>query len=210
MGVYEDHVLPRAIDLMLGNAAMGKLRRRALEGVSGTVLEVGFGSGTNLAYYPAEVERVLAVDPATVGRKMARRRIAERGLTVEFIGLDGESLPLEDHSVDNVVSTWTLCTIPDVETALREIRRVLRPGGHLYFLEHGLSDDPKTSRRQHRFDRFQQKIAGGCHLDRDHTALIREAGFDIDKLANFTIAGPKITGYMYAGTASPGRGDAVL
>lgn len=201
MGFYEDQVLPRAIDVMLGNKEMGKLRRRALEGVSGTVLEIGFGSGTNLEYYPRDVERLLAVDPAMVGRKLARKRLAAARLPVEFVGLDGQSLPIGDESVDNVVSTWTLCTIPDVDAALAEIHRVLRPGGRLFFLEHGLSDDPKVARRQHRFDRLQQRIAGGCHLDRRHDELIRAAGFEIDRFATFMIAGPKPMSFMYAGTA---------
>jgi len=204
MGFYENQVLPRLIDVVLGNKAMGKLRRRALEGISGTVLEVGFGSGTNLEHYPAEVDKVLAVDPAVAGRKLARKRLAATRLPVEFIGLDGQALPLADDSVDNVASTWTLCTIPDVDAALGEIRRVLKPGGHLYFLEHGLSDEPKVARIQHRLDGLQQKLCGGCHLDRNHTALIEAAGFEIDKLANFQIAGPKASGYMYAGTAHDG------
>lgn len=202
MGIYENQILPRVIDVVLGGKAMGKLRRRALEGVSGTVLEVGFGSGTNLPYYPDEVTKVLAVDPAEVGRKMAAKRITRRGIPVEFVGLDGSRLPLDDQSVDNVVSTWTLCTIPDVDAALVEIHRVLRPGGKLYFLEHGLSHDASLAARQHNRDGLQQRIAGGCHLNRDHTALIEASPLHLDKVANFTIAGPKTMGYMYAGTAS--------
>ena len=202
MGFYEDQVLPRVIDKLLGNREMGKLRARALEGVSGTVLEIGFGSGTNLEHYPREVDRVLAVDPATVGRKLARKRLATARVPVEFIGLDGQSLPLDDESVDNAVSTWTLCTIPDVAAALAEVRRVLKPGGRLYFLGHGLSDDPKVARRQHRFDPWQQRVAGGCHLDRRHDDLIRAAGFELDRFSTFAIAGPKSMSFMYAGTAA--------
>ncbi|MCU1352241.1 MAG: Demethylmenaquinone methyltransferase [Acidimicrobiales bacterium] len=201
MGVYEDHVLPRVIDVLLGNKQMGKLRRRALEGLDGTVAEIGFGSGTNVPYYPAGVERVLAVDPSTVGRKLAAKRIAASSVPVEHVGLDGAALPLDDASVDNVLSTWTLCTIPDVDAALAEVRRVLRPGGRLYFLEHGLSDDPRVARRQHRFDRWQQRIAGGCHLDRDHEALIARSGLRVERVARFQIAGPKAMSHMYAGTA---------
>lgn len=201
MGFYEEQVLPRAIDVMLGNRAMGKLRRRALEGLDGTVVELGFGSGTNVPYYPAAVERVLAVDPSAVGRKLAAKRLAASTVPVEFVGLDGQSLPLADHSVDNALSTWTLCTIPDVDAALAEVRRVLKPGGRLYFLEHGLSSDPKIARRQHRFDKLQQRFAGGCHLDRDIAALVARAGFEIEKSENFVISGPKIMSYMYAGSA---------
>lgn len=201
MSFYEDRILPRVIDLMLGSAAMGKLRQRALEGLSGTVLEVGFGSGTNVPYYPPEVDRVLAIDPATGARRLAAKRLASSTVPVEFIGLDGAAIPLGDESVDNVLTTWTLCTIPDVDAALAEIRRVLKPGGRLFFLEHGISDDPKVAKRQHRFDPIQQRIAGGCHLNRDHGQLIRDSGLQIERLANFSIAGPKSTGYMYAGTA---------
>lgn len=201
MGFYEDQFLPRVIDKLLGNAKMGQLRSRALDGVSGTVLEVGFGSGTNLGYYPKGVDQVLAVDPATVGRKLARRRLAASRIPVEFIGLDGQSLPLGDESVDNVVSTWTLCTIPDLGVALAEMRRVLRPGGRLYFLEHGLSDDPKVARRQQRLDPLQQRIAGGCHLNRRHDELIASAGFEIERCSTFAIAGPKSMSFMYAGSA---------
>ena len=201
MGFYENQVLPRVIDVLLGNKEMGKLRRRALEGISGTVVEIGFGSGTNVPYYPPEIDRVLAVDPATVGRKLAAKRLAAADTPVEFIGLDGQSLPLQDASIDNVLSTWTLCTIPDVGAALGEIHRVLKPGGRLYFLEHGVSDDPVVARRQHRFDPVQQRVAGGCHVNRDHSALIRSAGFELERVANFSIAGPKIMSYMYAGAA---------
>jgi SAM-dependent methyltransferase len=205
MGVYEDKILPHLINLICGTKAMGKLRDRALEGVSGTVLEVGFGSGTNLPYYPDSVDKVYAVDPSMEGRKLARKRLAAARVPVEFIGLDGSRLPLDDESVDNAVSTFTLCTIPDVDAALAEIRRVLRPGGQLFFLEHGLSDDPKVVHRQHRWDPWQQRIAGGCHVNRDHGALIGASGLGIEELANFTVPGPKVGGYMYAGRARKGE-----
>lgn len=201
MGVYEDRILPRLIDLVLGTAAMGELRERALREARGTVLEVGFGSGTNLDHYPDAVDRVLAVDPATIGRKLARKRLARSRLPVEFVGLDGQLLPLDDDSVDDAVSTWTLCTIPDVDSALSEIRRVLRPGGRLHFLEHGLSDDPRIVRRQRRLEPLQRRCFGGCHLTRDHTALVTAAGFEIEHVATFDITGPKPMSHMYAGVA---------
>lgn len=201
MGFYDEQVLPRAIDVMLGNKEMGRLRRRAMEGMSGTVVEVGFGSGTNVAHYPAGVDRVLAVDPSGTGRKLAAKRLARSPVPVEFIGLDGQSLPLEDASVDNALSTWTLCTIPDEPRALAEIARVLRPGGRLYFLEHGLSDDAAVAARQHRWNGMQRRIAGGCNLDRDHGAIIEASPLRLDTLATFNIAGPKVLSCMYAGTA---------
>src|SRR5689334_4409576 len=122
MGFYGNQVLPRITNLLLGTKAMGALRARALEGISGTVLELGFGSGTNLPYYPPAVERVLAVEPSSESRKLAAKRIAAAPMPVEFVGLDGQSLDLPDDSVDSVASTWTLCTIPDVDAALAEVR----------------------------------------------------------------------------------------
>lgn len=206
MGFYERQVLPRAIDVMLGGKSMAELRRRALVGLHGTVVELGFGSGPNVPLYPAEVERVIAIDPAELGRKLAAKRLATSSVPVEFAGLDGQRLPLEDSSVDCVLSTWTLCTIPDAGAALDETRRVLRPGGRLFFLEHGLSDDPKVAARQHRWDHLQGRIAGGCHLDRPIDRLVTDAGFEIDHLATFTIAGPKVSGFMFQGVAtSPAR-----
>jgi ubiquinone/menaquinone biosynthesis C-methylase UbiE len=201
MGFYEDQVLPRVIDFMLGNKKMGELRRRAITGLSGTVVEIGFGSGANVPYYPAAVERVFAVDPALVGRKLAAKRLATSSVPVEYVGLDGAAIPLADASVDSALSTWTLCTIPDVDVALQEVRRVLRPGGHLVFLEHGLSDDPNVARRQHRYDGIQQRVAGGCHLDRDPRELIGASGLEVEQVATFAISGPKIMSFMYAGVA---------
>ena len=201
VGFYACQVLPRATDVLLGNKKMGKLRERALVGLAGTVVEIGFGSGTNVPYYPAEVEHVYAVDPAVVGRKLAAKRLAQSSVPVEFIGIDGASLPLPDASIDNALSTFTLCTIPDIDAALREVRRVLRPGGRLFFLEHGLSDDPRVARLQHRLDPIQQRIAGGCHLDRDHRALITASGLELEHLANFVLPGPKFLNSMYAGAA---------
>ena len=202
MGFYENQVLPRAIEVLLGNRAMADLRRRATAGLHGIVVEIGFGSGPNVPEYPAAVERVLAVDPAVVGRKLAAKRLAASPVPVEFIGLDGERLPLPDASVDCVLSTWTLCTIPDVHAALLEARRILVPGGELHFLEHGLSDDERVARRQHRFTPVQRKIAGGCHLDRDIAALVRGAGLVLDECATFTISGPKSASFMYQGVAT--------
>ena len=201
VGFYEEKILPRIIDVLLGNRRMAKVRRRSLEGLSGTVVELGFGSGPNVPLYPPTVERVLAVDPSLTGRRLAAKRLATSPVPVEFVGLDGEHLPLDDASVDGALSTWTLCTIPHAELALREVHRVLRPGGRLHFLEHGLCPDPKVAARQHRFNRLQRRIAGGCNLDRDIAALLEESPLQVESLSTFFIQGPKVLSWMYAGTA---------
>jgi SAM-dependent methyltransferase len=198
-------VLPRAVDVMCGNRGMVPVRRPVLEGLHGVVLELGFGSGPNLGLYPTEVTEVLAVDPAVVGRRLAAKRQARApgGPAVRYVGLDGAALDLPDASVDAALSTWTLCTIPDVEAALAEVRRVLRPGGALHFVEHGLADEPKVRRRQHRFEPIQRRIAGGCHLTRDIPGLLQGAGFRIEELHRFQVAGPKIMSAMWSGRAVP-------
>jgi ubiquinone/menaquinone biosynthesis C-methylase UbiE len=199
MGFWEAQVLPRAMDKLLGNEDMAEVRKPSLVGLSGVVVELGFGSGPNVPLYPAEVERVLAVDPAIVGRKLAARRVEASPIPVSYLGLDGESLPLDDEAVDAVLSTWTLCTIPDVDQALQEAKRVLRPGGRLFFLEHGLSTDPKIAHRQHRLTPWQKRIAGGCHLDRDIEDIVVRAGFELERMKRFTISGPKSMSAMYSG-----------
>ncbi len=201
MGFYGEQVLPRVIDLLLGGARFGELRSRALQGLAGEVLEIGFGSGTNVPWYPPEVTRVVAVDPATVGRKLAAKRLAASPVDVEFAALDGDRIDVPDASLDAALSTFTLCTVPDEVATLGEIARILRPGGRVYFLEHGRSDDTRVAARQDRFDGIQQRIAGGCHLTRDHTAMLAEAGYDDIECANFTITGPAAMSYLYAGSA---------
>lgn len=201
MGWYERQVVPRLVNLMCTNSRMRPLRERALSEVSGSVVELGFGSGGNLPAYPAGVDYVLAIDPSLVGRQLARRRLDSSPIDVEFVGLDGEHLPVDDASVDNAVSTWTLCTIPDPVAAVREVRRVLKPGGRFFFLEHGLSPDPKVARSQYRFDGVQQRVAGGCHLNRDISRIIKDGGLEVGPCDNFYIAGPKAWSYMYAGQA---------
>ncbi len=181
---------------------MVPIRRPVMDGLAGTVLEIGFGSGSNVGLYPPAVTRVLAVEPSMRAREMARRRIAEYPEpTVEFVGLDGASLPLGAESVDAVVSTFTLCTIPDVDAAMSEVVRVLRPGGALHFVEHGRSDDPKVLSRQRRFEPIQRRIAGGCRLTRDPSALVADAGLDLVDLRRFVLRGPKVLTTMYGGRA---------
>jgi SAM-dependent methyltransferase len=201
VGVYEEQVLPRVIDVVLGTPQMLELRRRALRNVHGTVLELGFGSGTNLPAYPPAVTRVLAVDPSGTGFQLSARRRARSPIEVHYVGLDGEHLDLPAGSVDDAVSTWTLCTIPDAAQAIREVARVLRPGGRLAFLEHGRSDDPRVAHRQDRWNGLQRRVAGGCNLNRDMAELISASPLELEDLARFTILGPKTHSTMYAGTA---------
>ena len=181
------------------------MRERAVSGLDGVVLEVGFGSGRNVPLYPATVDRVLAVEPAAAGRRIASKRVAASAVPVEHIGLDGQSLPLDDSSVDHVLSTWTLCTIPDVESALSEALRVLRPGGSIHFVEHGRSPESRVARWQDRLTPLQRRLAGGCHLNRPIDSLIRDAGFALESVETHYVSGPKAFGYMFEGigTKSP-------
>ena len=137
MGLYRDQILPRVVDLTMRGSEIGSMRARITAGLEGEVVEIGFGSGLNIPFYPAGIKRVWAVDPASAGRKLASKRVAACAVPIEYVGLDAQKLPVGDASVDHVLSTWTLCTIPDPELALAEITRVLRPGGTFRFVEHG-------------------------------------------------------------------------
>lgn len=195
-------MLPRIVNVALGTRECTRLRERVTLGLEGEVLEVGFGSGLNMPLYPTAVERVRAVDPATVGRTLAADRVAASPIPVEYVGLDGAQLPLDDESVDHVLSTWTLCTIPDVDRALVEIRRVLRPGGTLHFLEHGRSPDATVAKWQDRLNPIQRRLFGGCHLNRQIDDLVRGAGLQVSTIENYYMRGPKPLGYMFEGVAT--------
>jgi ubiquinone/menaquinone biosynthesis C-methylase UbiE len=201
MGLYGEQVLPRLIDKMCGAADMTRWRLRAIDGLAGTVLEIGFGSGLNVPLYPPTVERVLAVEPSQVARRLAAKRIASSRVPVEFVGLDGQSLPLADASVDAALSTFTLCTIPDEQQALREVLRVLRPGGALHLVEHGEADDEQVRGRQRRVEPLNRRLAGGCHLTRDHWTAIRAAGFEIEASSTEYARGPRTHSFFYVGVA---------
>jgi ubiquinone/menaquinone biosynthesis C-methylase UbiE len=205
MGLWENQVLPRVINVMLGTKAVRGHREDAVVGLRGSVVEIGFGSGLNVPYYPSEIATVYAVDPSTVGRKLAAKRVEALSVPVEYVGLDGQDLPLGDESVDAALSTFTLCTIPDVGRALSELYRVLRPGGQFHFLEHGLSSDPVVANKQHRFNRLQQRIGGGCNLDRPIDRLVVAAGFEISALKKDWLKAPKALkpwNYLYNGVAT--------
>jgi SAM-dependent methyltransferase len=202
MGIYGDQVLPRLTNAMLGTKAFGEqIRARACAGLHGEVIELGFGSGLNVPYYPAEVTDVWIVEPSAVARRLAQPRLAASTVRVHEGALDGARLDFPDDRFDGALSTMTLCTIPDVERALAEVRRVLKPGAQLHFAEHGLAPDAKVARFQQRFDPWQMRFAGGCHLARDMRSLLTGAGFEIDELENRFVKGPKAWSYMYLGRA---------
>ena len=206
MGWYADWMLPRIVDLSMRSSEFTPVRARVLSGLNGEVLEIGFGSGLNLPHYPLEVTRLLAIDPAVAGRKLAAKRIAASPVPVEFAGLDAGSLPTGDDSVDHVLSTWTLCTVPDPARALAEIRRVLRPGGFLHFAEHGLSPEAKVARMQRRLNPVQRRVFGGCHLDRPIDQLITAAGLNMTRLETYYLPGPRFVGYTFEGLATAAAG----
>jgi SAM-dependent methyltransferase len=185
MGIYGEHVLPRIINAACGMKANDPHRRRVCAGLEGDVVEIGFGSGLNVPYYPDAVTRVAAVEPADVGWNLAAKRVKASSVAIQRAGLDGQSLPFEDDSFDSAISTWTLCTIPDVATALQELRRVLKPGATLHFVEHGLAPDVGVQRWQHRFEPVQKRLFGGCHLTRPIVDLLSTAGFTISELDVF-------------------------
>jgi SAM-dependent methyltransferase len=193
---YRRQVVPRLVALTCGSAGLSGLRTRTALGLSGQVVEIGFGSGFNMPYYPDEVERVLAVEPSATAFRLAGKRIAASPIPVEQVGLDGQALPLEDASCDGALCTFVLCTIADPATALAEVRRVLRPGGRLHFLEHGLAPDQKVLAFQHKVEPLQRRLADGCHLTRDPVALVRSAGFDIEEIEQKYGAWPKAWSYL--------------
>lgn len=201
MGFYTEQIVPRCVDFALSRAAILRARARALRGLHGDVLEVGFGSGLNIPYYPAEVRSVIAIEPSPVARALARPRIEAGRVPVRWGGLDGATLDVPDASVDAALSTFTFCTIPDLAGALGELRRVLRPGSLLHFLEHGRSPDPSVARWQDRLDPLQQRLAGGCHLNRAIADRLRDAGFCLDSLETYYLPGPRFATHMFEGRA---------
>ena len=203
MGVYAERVLPRIINFACGMKSSDQFRERACAGLHGQVVEIGFGSGLNVPFYPAEVTGVAAIEPADLAWKLAQKRVAASKVTVERSGLDGQSLSLADDSCDMALSTWTMCTIPDLAAALAEVRRVLKPGGTLHFVEHGLAPDDKVRRWQHRLEPIQKRAFGGCHLTRPIVDLLTAAGFTITDVDVFYEKGvPKFLAAQSLGIAA--------
>jgi SAM-dependent methyltransferase len=205
VGFYREHILPRLVDRACGTAGMTSWRVGVSEGLRGRVVEIGFGSGLNVEHYPAEVDIVFAVEPAEVARRLAERRVASSSVRVEHVGLDGQSIPLASDSCDAALSTFTLCTVPDPGLVLSELRRVVRPGGELHFLEHGLAPDPDVVAWQRRLEPLQRRLADGCHLTRDIPVLIADAGFVVDRIEQRYAKGPRPWSWFTTGVAlNPG------
>lgn len=205
MGFYADHVFPHLMELCMGTRKFQEQREQALASVHGNVLEIGFGTGLNLPHYPKTVTWLTALDPAIRLQKTVAQRSAELSFPVQLLHLSAEKLPFEDGRFDCVVSTWTLCTIRDALGALREVQRVLKPGGKFVFLEHGRSDDEKVAKWQDWLNPIQRIIACGCNLNRPIDAFIRQAGLRLDLLDRFQMPGiPRVAGEIYRGVATPG------
>jgi ubiquinone/menaquinone biosynthesis C-methylase UbiE len=203
MSFYGERVLPRIVNVVMDTKQTRLIRQRVCADLVGDVVEIGFGTGHNLPYLGPNVRSLRAVEPAGLGVELAKNRIAAASVPVEVVGLDGQSLPLPDASADSVLCTWSLCTIPDPVAAVREMRRVLRPGGHLHFVEHGRAPDEGVRRWQERLNGIQQRMAGGCHLNRDIPAILQAGGMTITALDTYYGKGePKAYGSLFEGRAA--------
>ncbi|MGA4632446.1 class I SAM-dependent methyltransferase [Pseudomonas solani] len=202
MGFYDRHVLPRLIDYACGMGEVMKTRSKIVPQAEGKVLEIGIGTGLNLGFYdPAKVQVVIGVDPAAQMQALARQRADAITIPVETIALELGEIQASDASFDSIVCTFTLCTIPDAPAALKEMRRVLKPGGRLLFAEHGLAPDAPVVRWQHRLTPLWKPFAGGCHLNRDIPRLIEAGGFAIRELQTGYLQGPRPMTFVYRGWA---------
>ena len=201
---YERHILPTALDFACGMPMISRMRALVVPRAQGRVLEVGIGTGLNMRYYDkSRVTHITGLDPALQMHPLARERIARAGLDVELVGLSAEKIPLPDASIDTVLITYTLCTIPDPHAALLEMRRVLAPHGKLLYCEHGRAPDASVQRWQERLQPLWGKLAGGCHLCRDMPALLRSAGFALPDLQTGYLTGPRPFTFHYWGEALP-------
>ncbi|HEX4856692.1 MAG TPA: class I SAM-dependent methyltransferase [Limnobacter sp.] len=200
---YDRHVLPGLLDCACGMKAIHRQRQKVVPKASGRVLEIGIGTGLNMRHYEAgKIESLTGLDPALQMHRLAKKRIRAAGLKVDLLGLAAEQIPLPSHSMDTLVMTYTLCTIHEPVQALKEMKRVLKPGGRLLFCEHGLAPDVEVRNMQNRLQPLWGKLAGGCHLNRDIPALLAEGGFQLNEIASMYLPGPRPFTYNYWGEAS--------
>jgi ubiquinone/menaquinone biosynthesis C-methylase UbiE len=204
MSFYQRHIVPRLIHLAMRQNYLVPFRKRVIGAAEGRVLEIGIGSGLNFPFYDAKVTSVFGLEPSPELLRMAGGRALDAAVPVTLLESSAETVPLDSGSVDTVVTTWTLCTIPNAPRALAEMRRVLKPGGALLFVEHGRAPEPGVARWQDRLDPLWSRIAGGCHLNRKMDDLIAGSGFRIEALANARLPGPRTHTFLYEGSAKPG------
>ncbi|WP_428492368.1 class I SAM-dependent methyltransferase [Rhodopila sp.] len=203
MSFYQRRILPHLVHLAMRQEALLPFRRRVIGAAAGRVLEIGIGSGLNLPLYGSATHSVIGLEPSPALLRMARERAAEAAVTVELLEASAEAIPLATASIDCVVTTWTLCTIADARGAMAELRRVLKPNGTLLFVEHGRAPEPSVARWQDRLDPLWQRVAGGCHLNREIERLISGGGFRFDSLTTARLAGPRTHTFLYQGCARP-------
>ena len=203
MGFYNDRIVPHLVHLSMRNRRLLPRRERVISAAEGRVLEIGIGSGLNLPFYSSRAWEVVGLDPAPRLLAMARRAAEQCAVPVTFVEGSAEAIPLDDNSIDTAVTTWTLCTIPDAVRALIDVRRVLKPGGRLLFIEHGLAPEDNVRRWQNRLTPVWKRFSGGCHLNRPIRSLIEEAGYRIATIDTAYMEGPKPMVYLYEGCALP-------
>jgi ubiquinone/menaquinone biosynthesis C-methylase UbiE len=203
MSFYQDQILPRLIHLAMRQKRLLPYRSRVMSGASGRVLEIGIGSGLNLPFYSPEVTQIIGLEPSPKLLELSRDNAADASMSLELIGGTAESIPIENHSLDTIVTTWTLCSIPDVKAAIAEMRRVLKPSGQLLFVEHGRAPESRVRWWQDHLTPAWKSFSGGCHLNRAIDELIEGGGFQFQRLEKAYMRGPKPMTFMYEGSAKP-------
>jgi ubiquinone/menaquinone biosynthesis C-methylase UbiE len=203
MSFYQRHIVPRLTHLAMRQAHLVPYRKRVIDAAEGRVLEIGIGSGLNFSLYGAKVTSIIGLEPSSELRRMAEPRASGALVPITLLDASAEAIPIDTGSIDTVVTTWTLCTIPDARRALAEFRRVLKPGGTLLFVEHGRAPEPGIARWQDRLDPLWSRLAGGCHLNRQMDDLVAGNGFRIEALANARLPGPRTHTFLYQGSATP-------